>query len=60
MVRIEANIVHALGQKAAAVRIDQPEHPVPLLDAKETAPAEAIIGNSTPSGSLQSGTSTAQ
>ena len=60
VVLIEADSVHALGKKAAAVGIDQPEHAVALVNAKETASAEAVIGDSTPFGSLQSDTPTAE
>jgi hypothetical protein len=54
MVLIETDRVHALGQKTTAVGIDEPEHPVPLIDAEKTASVKAAIGDSTPFGSLQS------
>ena len=60
VVLIEADGVHALGKKAAAVGIDKPEHAVMLVNAKKAASAEAIIGDSTPFGSLQADTPTAR
>ena len=56
VVLIEADRVHALGKKTPAVRIDKPEHAVALVNAKKTASAETVIGNSSPFGSLQSDT----
>ena len=53
VVLIEADRIHALGKKAAAVGIDQPEHAVALVNAKKAASAETVIGDSTPFGSLQ-------
>ncbi len=55
-VLIEADRVHALGKKTPAVRIDKPEHAVALVNAKKTASAETVIGNSAPFGSLQADT----
>ena len=56
VILIEADRVHALGQKPAAVGIDQPEHAVALINAKKAASAEAVIGDATPFGSLQNDT----
>jgi hypothetical protein len=56
LVRIEADRIHALGKKAAAVRIDQPKHAVALVNAKKAAPAEAVIGDPAPFGSSQADT----
>ena len=53
MILIEADRIHALGKKTAAVRIDKPEHPVTLVNTKKAASAETVIGDSTPSGSSQ-------
>src|SRR5579859_3838858 len=58
-VLIEADRVHALGQKASTVRIDKPERAVALVNAEKAAAAEAIIANSSPSGSLHSDIPTA-
>ena len=55
-VLIEADGVYALGKKPAAVGVDKPEHTVALVNAKETAAAETIIGDSAPSCSSQSDT----
>jgi len=60
MVLIEADRIHALRKKATAIRIDKPEHAVALANAKKAASAEAVIGNSTPFGSLQLDTLTAE
>ena len=59
MVLIEADRIHALGKKAAAVGIDQPEHAVALVHAKKSAAAETVIGDPAPFGSLQADTPTA-
>jgi hypothetical protein len=50
---VETDRVHALRQETTAVRIDKPEHSVALIDAKKAAPVKAVIGDSTPFGSLQ-------
>jgi hypothetical protein len=55
-VLIEADRIHALGKKAAAVRIDKPEHTIALVNAKKAASAETIVGDSAPFGSLQADT----
>ena len=60
VILIEADRIHALGQEAAAIGIDKPEHAVALVNTEKAASAEAVIGDSTPSRSLQSATSTAQ
>ena len=60
VIRIESDVIHAFGNKAAAIGIDQPEHSVMLADAKEAASAEAVIDDSTPFGSLQSDTPAAR
>jgi hypothetical protein len=45
---IESDRVHALGKKPTAIWINQPEHAVPLIDAKKAACLEATIRNATP------------
>ena len=55
MVLIEADRIHALGEKTATIRIDKPEHAVTLVDAKESASAATFIDDSAPFGSLQIG-----
>jgi hypothetical protein len=59
-VLIEAERIHALGKKAAAVRIDKPEHAIALINTKNAASAETVIGDSAPFGSLQSDTPPAE
>jgi hypothetical protein len=60
VVLIEADRIHALGQEAAAVGIDKPEHAIALVNTEKAASAEAVIGDSTPFGSLQAETPTAE
>jgi hypothetical protein len=60
VILIEADRIHALGQEAAAVGIDKPEHAVALVNTEKPASAEAVIGDSTPFGSLQAETPTAE
>jgi hypothetical protein len=54
---IEADGIDALGKKAAAIGIDQPEYAVMLADAKKAAAAETVISDPAPSGSSQADTS---
>jgi len=52
-VLIEADGIDPLGEKAAAVGIDEPEHAIALGNAEETAPAEAVIDDPSPFRSSQ-------
>ncbi|MGB8402082.1 hypothetical protein [Bradyrhizobium sp.] len=60
MILIEADGIHALGKKAATVRINKPEHAVAFVNAKKAASAKTVIGDSAPFGSLQSDPPTAE
>jgi hypothetical protein len=53
VILIEANRVDALGNEAAAIGVDKPEHTVTLGHTKEPARAEAVVGDAAPFGSLQ-------
>jgi hypothetical protein len=53
VILIEADRIHALGEKTATIRVDKPENAVTLIDTKESASAATFIGDSAPSGSLQ-------